>query len=1033
MNNLEQVIEEIRKNEAELEHLNQERMAIFNAEKDMSRESFQRELSTVDRFIESEREKLANNRNIFDTYNKAYDLVHELDSGTITDLEEQDAKISELEAALLSLSPELRDDFLDRINAENEAEQENEYIDITEDVEVPEITENEARLQALEDSLRITEIALQSSVEAFQQIFENERKEITERGPLSQEDLEELENRYNRYKLEENDRLQRSRALKEDIENRISNLRKVVEQERMAREKEETKEEEKEKILQLEERVIVDPYKEVKEDLLRRHQAGEIDGSEMARLLQEATGNRQIATPEPENNETNDDLDPFKEIGKPMPPLLPPMGLVPVSDSNNTGNNEKDQETGNDSDNDEENPEPEKDTNKDGENPEPEKGTNKDGKNPEPEKGTNKDGEDPEPEKGINKDGEDPEPEKGINKDGEDPEPEKTSEIEKDVRGFYTIINELTEGLDVKKGTGKKYRASNIKVSREFKEELKSGNYLYNIVHVIPAIIKAPIKLIRKVINNIRYSVEERKQVATLKERINNLSEEDIKTIWEEYRGTRVTSERYPSILNVLLNERMQQYALENVTKLNSSMEEKYKALFESKRIVDACNEILNDPDCQENTVLIQEALKNREAALLGKAEMVKELREQYKQANLWLSGGAHGYEEDLKASTTKLSIVGKRFVRERNLSPELTLKQAEIEQQEKRAINSNDDEAALNAFIENEVLLSSNTEISNSIFGKRSTGDKYYQPLVEKLDYRDDPFIRDMITTTLVCATAISAINAANTHSQTNEILNEHQAEVNRANSNNEALADQVNEYGDRLVDNGNDFAEGMKAQANNDVIGATNTMERHTLDETGWAVGSHEFRTLDDATHEVYNTMADVTKNKIDYITSQYGAGEITRQQSLEYLRDVANDTQQELFDLYESYLPTLQEYAAAHPQFDLHGVVDSMDYILQHPGAIAKMNEGMVEAVQIGDQLSSLTVEQISAINSLPSDLKTTLFVDGAAAVALAYNVSKTMDEHQKAGKYGNEITDMVTEYINDKNEVTTTETTSKNSTK
>lgn len=984
MNNLEQVIEEIRKNEAELEHLNQERMAIFNAEKDMSRESFQRELRTVDRFIERENEKLTNNRNIFDTYNKAYDLIHELDSGTITDLEEQDAKISELEASILSLSPELRDDLLNKINAENEDElegeaelgnvneNEDEYIDITDDTEIPEITENEARLQALENGLRVTEIALQSSLEAFQKVFENERKEIEERGPLSQEELEEIENRYHRYKLEENDRLQRTRALKEEYENRIGSLREVVEQERVSRE---AQEKEEEKPLQLEEeRVIVDPHKELKEDLLRRHKAGEIDRDEMVRLLQEATGNRPSPEPEPieENNEINkDDLDPFKEIGKQGLPLLPPNGLVPVTDTNQVKN-------------DEENKNSEISSDKGGETPEPEKDSDKE---------------------------------------------EKTS----DIRGFYTIINELTEGLDVKRGTGKKYRASNIKVSKEFKEELKSGNYLYNIVHVIPAIIKAPIKLIRKVINNIRYSIEERKQVETLKERINNLSEEDVKTIWEEYRGTRVTSERYPSILNILLNERMQRYALENVTKLNSSMEEKYKALFESKRILDACNEILNDPDCQENQVLIQEAIKNREAALLGKADMVKELREQYKQANLWLSGGAHGYEEDLKASATKLSIVGKRFVRERNLSSELTLKQAEIEQQEKRAINSNDDEAALNAFIENEVLLSSNTEISNSIFGKRSTGDKYYQPIVEKLDYRDDPFIRDMITTTLVCATAISAINAANTHSQTNEILNEHQAEVNRANSNNEALTDQVNEYGDRLVDNGNDFAEGMQVQANNDVIGAANAMERHTLDETGWAVGSHDFRTLDDATHEIYNTMADTTKNKIDYITSQYGAGEITRQQSLEYLRDVANDTQQELFDLYESYLPTLQEYAAAHPQFDLHGVVDSMDYVLQHPGAIAKMNEGMVESVQIGEQLSSLTAEQISAINSLPSDLRTTLFVDGAAAVALAYNVSKTMDENQKAGKYGNEITDMVSEYISDKNEVSNTEAISKNTAK
>ena len=61
---------------------------------------------------------------------------------------------------------------------------------------------------------------------------------------------------------------------------------------------------------------------------------------------------------------------------------------------------------------------------------------------------------------------------------------------EKSPRGFYTIINELTEGLNVQAKTGKRYKVSNIKVSKEFKEELKSGNYLYNIVHLVPQLLK---------------------------------------------------------------------------------------------------------------------------------------------------------------------------------------------------------------------------------------------------------------------------------------------------------------------------------------------------------------------------------------------------------------------------------------------------------------------------------------------------------------------------------------------------------------
>ena len=48
--------------------------------------------------------------------------------------------------------------------------------------------------------------------------------------------------------------------------------------------------------------------------------------------------------------------------------------------------------------------------------------------------------------------------------------------------GLLQIMDELTTGLELKTKDGKRYTASNIKVAEGFKNELKSGNYLYNIV-----------------------------------------------------------------------------------------------------------------------------------------------------------------------------------------------------------------------------------------------------------------------------------------------------------------------------------------------------------------------------------------------------------------------------------------------------------------------------------------------------------------------------------------------------------------------
>ena len=960
---IRKIIEKIESDQQELERLVQERTVIMKNERHLSTGNFRRELAIIENFIRRKSEEIMNERKTVEDYTQASDLMRELAIAPGSE-EERAEKEEELSSVMESLPAELQQELIDRANNRPVEENNVSNNEPVEENTSQNVTSNEERLRTLQDALEVARNAYQASIDNFQTIFANERNEIAERGPITNEELDELNSRYLSAKEEENERLQRSRELIAEIESRINDLNATIEQER--REQEITPDVETQQDSSVPENTPEnnnseagqtsseennqvsnsDDLSKLKNELLDKVRAGEMSPNEMIRIVQEAAGNlrKQEENKESKENEGNNE-------NKEYSPIPKDKALVPV-------------------------PEPDNES-------------------------------------------------KPI------PEPNKEAE-EKSPRGFYTIINELTEGLNVQAKTGKRYKVSNIKVSKEFKEELKSGNYLYNIVHLVPAIIKVPIKLIRKAFNRFRYSYAEHKTVATLKERISNLNEDDLKIIWDEYRGTKVIGERYPDILNILLNERMQRYAMEKVTSLNSSMEAKYKELFDAKQTVDKCNEILSKANAEGNKELVKQVIETREKALNGKAEMIKKLREEYKEANQWLSGGAHGFEEDIKAATTRLSIVGKRFAKERNLDPEITKRQAEIEQQEMNAIRNNDDESALNAFIENEVLLSSNTEFERSIFGNRSSGAKYYEPIIVKSDYRDDPFIRDLFTTVATTGAVISTISAINVHgSQADEMLKAHQNEVSQANANNDAIIDNVNEQGAKLVDNSNDFAEGMQAQAEGNVVNYTNTMERQTLDQTSWQVGSSSYRAADDAAHEAYNSMADSVQSRISDVASQYSSGIISKEATLDMLKDISNETQQNLADLYASYLPTLKEYAASHPQFDLHGVEEAMGFVTSHPGAIAKMNEGMVESVQIGENLQALSAEHIQAINSLPSDLRTTLFADGAAAVALAYTVARDMDKNVASGKYGNEVTNMVSEYIANKESANTETNTSSKS--
>lgn len=596
--------------------------------------------------------------------------------------------------------------------------------------------------------------------------------------------------------------------------------------------------------------------------------------------------------------------------------------------------------------------------------------------------------------------------------------PPKKQEPVKPKRGLITIIEELTDGLDITRKDGKRYRASNIKVSDTFKKELRSGNFWYNVVHVVPALIKTPIQLFRKLAGKtvFRKSAQERMEV--LRERIANLPEEDLMTIYNEYRAGRVNQERFPSALNTLLDERMQQFTMEKVGAINTELEAQYNSVFGAIKQLEAIDEQLANPNLSNDQRT--KLTSYRQKLLKGRAKQIESIRNNYIEANQWLSGGAHGFSEDMKAAATKLSCVGKRFAKDHDLDLELLKKEAALERAENQAIADGNDEMALRTFVQAESLLSANTEIKNSVFGKRSTGKKYYSPLAEQLDYRDDPFIKDLFTTIAVTGAAVSAVNALRVHGQeSDQIVAEQQAEAARINNANDQTIAGVHQAGTDIVGKRGTMMEGMQAQSQHDVLNAANEVERGVLDKTDWGLGTSDYRKFDSQGHEFYNDFYSNTQAALQNVTRQYGAGQITQQQAMDMINNINATTQGTLNNVTSQCLQIAQNYASTHPQFDLTAVTEAMSYITQHPDAIANMNQAMVDVTNIGDQLTGLTVEHVQALQSLPSDLQTTLF-GAATAGALAYKVSTTMNGYERRGKYGNEVTNMVSDYVNSQTE-------------
>ena len=592
------------------------------------------------------------------------------------------------------------------------------------------------------------------------------------------------------------------------------------------------------------------------------------------------------------------------------------------------------------------------------------------------------------------------------------PEPEPVPKADDHAKPHVEeIINKLMTDLDVQAKDAKRYTASNIKVASKFKNELKSGNYLYNIVHVVPATFKSGISLFSKLAGKLMTSKRAKDSMHELEKRVNNLTEEELEVLFEEYRGSQLKTDMNVQI-NPLILPKLKEYGMKKVQAYNVSLTNCYASLFNDLGTINSIDEQLsgNIDDALRSQLEVQ-----RKDIYAKASNEIRTIIDTRNKANNLLSGGIHGLEEDFKAVATKLSYAGMRFAKVGKFDNELQKKLAHEGKGLNTALYEKNDEDIVKHFVGLETLYHENTDIRGSVFGTRSEGAKYYSPLAAEFDYRDDPFIRDLFTTVSLTTATISAVNAFRVHQiEQQRIIDGKNQEINNANSVNDGRMDYVHQTANDITGKRQTFSEGMKAQAQQDSANIANAQERASLDSTNWGFGS-QYRATDDAHHAFFNQNYDNVTSQINDITSRYGQGNITEAQALQELAQVANSSQSTLSQVASDCLNVLRPYAASHPQFDLHAVEESFNYMVANPDAIVNMNNAAIDVTNLAEGLKGLSAEHVSALSSLPSDMLTT-FMAAASSAALAYNVSKSMDANKRKGRYGNQVTDMMNDYLN-----------------
>ena len=578
----------------------------------------------------------------------------------------------------------------------------------------------------------------------------------------------------------------------------------------------------------------------------------------------------------------------------------------------------------------------------------------------------------------------------------------------------HYVLNKITSGilkpdekftsLDVDN-----FKIKNAKCSSVFFNELKSDRVSYRVAAVAPAIFKTSITFLRKLGAKLLLTSRKSEIINAVHRRLDDLTDEELDVLFDEYKGQLLKTTKLDAFNDILI-DKLRNHGLKKVNNYNTKIRDSYAKLFTCLARIKELDKLISAAKRADQLSLLgQRASLYEEAA--GYVRVIEESR---KEANKLLSSGVHGIEEDFKAVRTGLIYQGAHSAVKHKYDEKLRKQLSDYGQKLNDALLTNEAEKIVSNFMNLETLYYKNTKIEKSILGTKSTGKLYYSPVAEVFDYRDDPFIRNVITTLTLGAAALSVGSAIKTHVlDSRDILLAQKAQADRLNKANEAVMDQVNNIGSEFEGKRDVFLNGMKAQNYETTASIATFLERKGLDLRGWIMDS-KYNNIDKGHHDFYNQFHEQVTAQISDIASRYGTGSISQAEALKEMAKVTNNSHNTLVNLTTDCFSVLKEYEATHPQFNLKALHESFEYIVAHSDDFNNMNKAMVSITDLGTVLKGLNVEQVEALTSLPSDMLQTI-LSAAGAASLAAYVSKTAKNPVKTdAKYKEEIEKMLGDY-------------------
>lgn len=588
-------------------------------------------------------------------------------------------------------------------------------------------------------------------------------------------------------------------------------------------------------------------------------------------------------------------------------------------------------------------------------------------------------------------------------------------------RGYRDVIDELYLAMEeagfetLGKKDASRVAASNIKVAKNFVNQVKNQPSLfYKITTAAYELPKGIASLIRKGWSKFRTSNEQKERVKFLQEKIQSLPSEDMEILYREYRGNEITNRLDQDSMNFLLNGAIAKYARDMAREYANKNELITRKAYLTKATIDMFQEKMGADKTSKKQKASYQGVIDYLTQDSGK--MVGEFLENNNKQEEYLHGnsGIRNQQEDFRSSATKASNKGWRFAKKQDTDFELYHREREAFNAIKEGIikAENGDKQgnidALNALIDYNALEHSETSTKKGIFrGLYSTGKREAKEIVEENNYETDKSLLGLRNILLTFAAGTAIVS---------EYM--HQLELQTILEKQKDAFDTVGQAGQTINSNKSTWAEGIKDTTYENIQAMQDIGERHAFT----AQMNQNGRMTGDIYYDLDTKYHDMTKNSFDHaynsfldIASEHSAGTITDTQMLQQLADVAKDSYNNLLETYRNCVPTLEEYGLSkYATEELIGIIS--ETAQKSPEAVVNMYQSLVDVSSIGDELVTLSAEQTQALQSLPSNMLSTVMTT-AAMYGLVCQTGKSManSNYNEEAKQANEsLADMIADY-------------------